>query len=62
MKRFGLHSNSRCSDEIKDLMISIDFQTKKHGVVTPVFYYIFMLDFRLLWSLISRLKVTTIPS
>ena len=26
---------SRC-DEMKDLPISIDFQTLKHGVVTPV--------------------------
>ena len=35
-KRFGFYSNSRGADEIKDLPISIDFQIKKHGVVTPV--------------------------
>ena len=39
MKRFGFHSNSRGANEIKDLTISIDFQIKKHGVVTPVWYY-----------------------
>ena len=42
MKRFGFHSNSRGADEIKDLSISIDFQAQKHGVVTPVYYYISM--------------------
>ena len=35
-KRFGFHSNSRDVDEIKDLSISKDYQTWKHGVVTPV--------------------------
>ena len=39
-KHFGFHSNFRCSDEIKDLPISIDFKAHKHGVVTPVYYYI----------------------
>ena len=35
-KRFGFHSNSRGVDEIEDLPISVDFQIKKRGVVTPV--------------------------
>ena len=35
-KRFGFHSDSRSTDEIKDLLILIDFKTLKHGVVTPV--------------------------
>ena len=33
---FRLHSNFRVADEIRDLPISRDFSTKKHGVVTPV--------------------------
>ena len=41
-KRFGFHLNSRGMDEIKDVPISIDFQEQKHGVVTPVYYYIYM--------------------
>ena len=39
MKRFGAHSNSRVVD---DLPISIDFQTYKHRVVSPVKYNISM--------------------
>ena len=34
--------NSRGVDEIKGLPISIDFEAQKHGVVTPVQYYISM--------------------
>ena len=39
-KHFGFHSNFRGADEIKNLPISIDFKAHKHGVVTPVYYYI----------------------
>ena len=37
-KRFGFHSNSRGTDEIKDLPFSIDFQAWKHRFVTLVLY------------------------
>ena len=33
--RFELHANSRGTDEIRDLPISIDFCIYKHRVVTP---------------------------
>ena len=32
-RRFGLHLNSRGADRIRDLPISIDFHTCRHGVV-----------------------------
>ena len=35
-KYFGFHSNSLGTDEMKHLLISIDFQIKKQGVVTLV--------------------------
>ena len=35
-KRFGFHSSSGGTDEIKGLLILIDIQVQKHGVVTPV--------------------------
>ena len=42
-RHFRFHSNSRGADEIKDLPILIDFRIQKHGVITPVQYYISML-------------------
>ena len=44
----------RC-DEMKDLPISIDFQTWKHGVVTPVQYYKFLIHH-------SLFSMTTTPT
>ena len=49
-KRFEFHSNSRGVDEIKDLLISIDFQAQKHGVVTPVQYYTSMVKKNIMGS------------
>ena len=35
-RRFGLHSNSGGADSIRGMLISVDFCTQKHTVVTPV--------------------------
>lgn len=34
--RFWFYSNSRGTDEIRALSISIDFRIQKHGVITPI--------------------------
>ena len=44
MKRCRFHSNSRGADEIKELVISTDFQEQEHGIVTPVQYYVSMVN------------------